>query len=119
MVEIALAPDVAAAAAAAATADPARRAIVALESALVAHGLPWPDNPGVARELGTMVGDRGGIPATIAIVDGVVRVGLDPATLERLARDGARFSKAGAADLAVHIARRSCAATTVSATATI
>jgi pseudouridylate synthase len=92
---------------------------VALESTLVAHGLPWPDNLAIARELEDMVRAGGGVPATIAVVDGMVRIGLEPAELERLARDGARFAKAGATDVAVHVARRSCAATTVSATAMI
>jgi pseudouridylate synthase len=93
-------------------------AVVALESTLVAHGLPWPDNLSVARELEATVRSHGATPATIAIVDGEVRIGLTPDELERLARDGrTRFAKAGATDLAVHLARRSSAATTVSATA--
>lgn len=92
---------------------------VALESTLVAHGLPWPDNLGVARELEAMVREGGAEPATIAIVDGRIEIGLPDATLERLARDGKTFAKAGATDLAVHLARGSCAATTVSATAVL
>jgi len=95
------------------------RAVVALESTLVAHGLPWPDNLAVARELEDTVRAHGGTPATIAIVDGAVKIGLAPDELERLARDGARFAKAGATDLAVHLARGTCAATTVSATAVL
>lgn len=93
------------------------RPVVALESTLVAHGLPWPDNLAVARELEAVVRARGAEPATIAIVDGIPRIGIDDATLERLARDGKQFAKAGATDLAVHLARGSNAATTVSATA--
>jgi pseudouridine-5'-phosphate glycosidase len=92
---------------------------VALESTLVAHGLPWPDNLEVGRALEAAVRAAGAEPATIAIVDGEVRIGLDAATLERLARDGEAFAKAGAPDLAVHVARRACAATTVSATAVL
>lgn len=94
----------------------ATAAVVALESTLVAHGLPWPDNLAVARELEATVRAAGAVPATIAIVDGRAHVGLDDAVLERLARDGAAFAKAGAADLAVHLARGGCAATTVGAT---
>jgi pseudouridine-5'-phosphate glycosidase len=108
--DIALAPEVA-------NAKTAGKPIVALESTIVAHGLPWPDNLDVARELEAAVREGGALPATIAIVDGVARVGLDPDTLELLARDGARFAKAGAADVGVHIARHTSAATTVSATA--
>jgi pseudouridine-5'-phosphate glycosidase len=112
VVEIVLAPEIAAA-------KTAGRPIVVLESTLVAHGLPWPDNLDVARELEVAVRQASAVPATIAVVDGIARVGLDPGALELLARDGARFAKAGAADLGVHVARRTSAATTVSATATI
>ena len=93
--------------------------IVALESTLVAHGFPWPDNLAVARELEDTIRRGGAVPATIAIVDGRPCVGLAASLLERLARDGRAFSKAGATDLAVHLARGSSAATTVSATAMI
>ncbi|MDQ3368387.1 MAG: pseudouridine-5'-phosphate glycosidase, partial [Myxococcota bacterium] len=92
---------------------------MALESTLVAHGLPWPDNLAVARELEDTVRAHGGTPATIAIVDGHVRIGLTADELERLARDGATFAKAGTTDLAVHAARGTSAATTVSATAVL
>jgi pseudouridine-5'-phosphate glycosidase len=95
----------------------ARAPVVALESTLIAHGLPYPDNREVGLALEEAVRGGGAVPATIAVVDGEVRIGLDLATLERLARDGARFTKAGAADLAVHIAAGANAATTVSATA--
>ena len=97
----------------------AKRPVVALESTLVAHGLPWPDNLEVARELEREVRDAGAAPATIALVDGSVRIGLAADQLERLAKDGAAFAKAGAADLAVHLARGTCAATTVSATSVL
>jgi pseudouridylate synthase len=94
----------------------AGRPIVALESTIIAHGLPWPDNLAIARELEATVRGGGGIPATIAVIDGRPRIGLPVDALERLARDGSRIAKAGATDLAVHVARRSSAATTVSAT---
>ena len=92
---------------------------VALESTIVAHGLPWPDNLAVARELEATVRAHGAEPATIAVIDGAVKVGLSDAELERLARDGRIFTKAGATDLAVHVVRGGCAATTVSATCAI
>jgi len=81
--------------------------------------MPWPDNLEVARALESAVRAQGAEPATIAIVDGEVRVGLDDTTLERLAKHGSSFAKAGASDLAVHVARRTSAATTVSATAVL
>jgi len=106
-----IAPDVAAALA-------AGRPVVALESTIIAHGLPYPDNLAVARELEATVRGHGAIAATIAVVAGIPHIGLAPETLELLARDGsARFGKATATDLAVHTARGTSAATTVSATA--
>jgi pseudouridine-5'-phosphate glycosidase len=95
----------------------AGKPIVALESTLVAHGLPYPENHVVAVELETAVRDRGAVPATIAVVDGKPCIGLDPAVLEAIAKGGRDIAKAGATDLAVHLARGTTAATTVSATA--
>jgi len=108
-VQLVFAPEVAAARA-------GGQPIVALESTIIAHGLPWPDNLAIAHELEATVRAGGAMPATIAIVDGQPCIGLPAETLERLARDGRKFAKAGATDLAVHIARRTSAATTVSAT---
>ena len=81
--------------------------------------MPWPQNLEVARALEAAVTAGGAVPATIAIVRGAVCIGLDAETLEALARDGAQFAKAGATDLAVHMARGTSAATTVSATAVL
>lgn len=110
--DLVISPDVAAARA-------ARTPIVALESTIVAHGLPWPDNLPIARELEDAVRAAGATPATIAIIEGQPCVGLPPDVLELLARDGAKLSKAGAIDIAVHIARKTSAATTVSATSVL
>jgi pseudouridine-5'-phosphate glycosidase len=97
----------------------AKRPIVALESTLVAHGLPYPDNHGVALELEATVREFGAIPAHIAILDGKVCIGLELDQLERVAKLGRDLAKAGATDLAVHVARRTSAATTVSATSVL
>lgn len=102
-----------------AEAQAAGRPVVALESTLIAHGLPYPDNLEVGRALEAAVRHAGATPATIAVVDGTIRVGLDATTLERVAAEGPAFTKVGALDLAVVLARGTCAATTVSATATI
>jgi pseudouridine-5'-phosphate glycosidase len=91
-------------------------AVVALESTIVAHGLPHPLNLEVARELEAIVRRGGAVPATIAVVDGVARIGLDDAALARMAAPDAGFAKAGAADLAVALALGRSAATTVGAT---
>lgn len=93
--------------------------VVALESTIVAHGLPWPQNLEVAHELEAAVRRCGAVPATIAVIDGALCAGLTPAQLERLARHGEEFVKAAAMDLAVALARGGCAATTVSATALV
>jgi pseudouridylate synthase len=93
------------------------RPVVALESTLIAHGLPRPENVEVARMIEATVRDEGAVPATIAIVDGMVRIGLDRDGLEAIAADG--VAKCSARDLAVVMARRATGATTVAATATL
>jgi pseudouridine-5'-phosphate glycosidase len=93
-----------------------RRPVVALESTIIAHGLPWPHNLEVGQALEAAVRAAGATPATIAVVAGQARVGLDAAALEAIARDGSAYPKAGAADLAVAIARKGNAATTAAAT---
>jgi pseudouridylate synthase len=92
----------------------AGRPVVALESTLIAHGLPYPDNLEVASALEAAVREAGAVPATIAVLGGRARIGIDADGLERLA--GGRAVKAGAADLPVAIAAGADAATTVSAT---
>jgi pseudouridine-5'-phosphate glycosidase len=92
-------------------------AVVALESTIIAHGLPYPDNLAVASDLEAAVRAAGAVPATIAVVRGMAHVGLDADTLADLAERGRGFAKAGANDLAMHIATGSDAATTVSGTA--
>ncbi|MFE0582342.1 pseudouridine-5'-phosphate glycosidase [Streptomyces sp. NPDC058874] len=92
------------------------RPVVALESTIIAHGLPRPRNLEVALELEGLVRAEGAVPATIAVVDGVARAGLDKTLLERIAAgDGVR--KLGHRDLAPALATGATGATTVSATA--
>lgn len=106
---ITVAPEVAAALA-------AGEAVVALESTIVSHGLPRPDNIGIARQIEQAVRDGGAVPATIALVDGEVRVGLDDGALEAIAtRDD--VVKCSARDLPIAAARGATGATTVAATA--
>ncbi len=94
------------------------RPIVALESTILSHGLPRPLNLEVGRELETLVRDLGAVPATIAVLDGMGRVGLEPAQLERVALDDG-LRKISQRDLAVARARHSSGGTTVAATAAI
>ncbi|MEV5547767.1 pseudouridine-5'-phosphate glycosidase [Streptomyces sp. NPDC052309] len=94
----------------------ARRPVVALESTIIAHGLPRPRNLLVARELEEAVRQEGAVPATIAVLDGRPHVGLDKKQLERIANeDGIR--KLGHRDLPLSVASGASGATTVSATA--
>ncbi|MEY2536159.1 MAG: pseudouridylate synthase [bacterium] len=94
----------------------AGRGVVALESTLIAHGLPRPANLRIAHEVEAAVRDAGAVPATIAVVGGEVRVGLDAAALEAVAL-GESVIKAGVRDLAPAVARGVDAATTVASTA--
>jgi len=92
--------------------------IVALESTIISHGLPRPSNLAVARECESIIRQRGAIPATIALLDGVVHIGLEANELDAIAnRDD--ISKASSRDLAIIIAQGKSAATTVAATAHI
>jgi pseudouridine-5'-phosphate glycosidase len=94
----------------------AGRPVVALESTIVAHGLPRPDNVEVARQCEAVVREAGAIPATIAVVGGEVRVGLDETTLERIGSND-DVAKCSVRDLPVVCARGGDGATTVAATA--
>ena len=89
--------------------------IVALESTIISHGLPRPSNLNVAREVEAIVREHGATPATIAILDGVVHIGLTDDQLVAIAnRDD--ISKASSRDIAVLVASKKSAATTVAAT---
>ncbi|MBL4635113.1 MAG: pseudouridine-5'-phosphate glycosidase [Kofleriaceae bacterium] len=93
--------------------------VVALESTIIAHGLPYPENLKLGKALEAEIRSQGAVPATIAVVDGRACVGLDTAGLESLANPEIHFAKAGAADSSVVIAKKACAATTVSATSSL
>lgn len=93
-----------------------RTPVVALESTIISHGLPRPRNLTVARELERIVRDAGAVPATIAVLNGMARVGLDKAALERVASDP-DLRKLGYRDLPTAVGTGASGATTVSATA--
>ena len=96
----------------------AGKPIVALESTIISHGLPRPSNLEVALECERIVRDAGAVPATIALLDGKILVGLERSELEAIAnRDD--ISKATIRDLAIIVAQGKSAATTVAATAHI
>jgi pseudouridylate synthase len=89
------------------------RAVVALETTLVAHGFPAGDGVAVAAESEQRVRDAGAVPATIGVLDGEIRVGLSLGELERF---DASAHKAGPRDLAVCVVQRAVGATTVGGT---
>ena len=90
-------------------------AVVALESTIIAHGLPRPRNLEVARALEAEVRAAGAVPATIAVLDGAPRIGLDDDGIERIA--SADMAKLSVRDLPLAAARRADGATTVASTA--
>ena len=94
----------------------AGRPVVALESTIISHGLPRPDNLRIAREIEDAVRAGGAVPATIAVVDGHPCIGLDEAALDRIANDPA-VTKVSARDLAMIAAHGGVGATTVASTA--
>ncbi len=97
----------------------AGRPVVALESTVISHGLPYPDNLQLARELETIVRNEGAVPATIAIIRGQIRVGLDDEALALLAEGREPVAKVSRRDLAYVVARGLNGATTVAGTMVI
>jgi pseudouridine-5'-phosphate glycosidase len=92
------------------------RAVVALESTIISHGMPYPQNLETAKEVEAIVRENGAVPATVAILDGVPCVGLSAEELERLANLGTKARKTARRDIAYAVATRANGATTVSAT---
>ncbi|PSR86800.1 Pseudouridine-5'-phosphate glycosidase [Actinidia chinensis var. chinensis] len=92
------------------------RAVVALESTIISHGMPYPQNLETAKEVEAIVRENGAVPATVAILDGVPCVGLSAEELERLANLGTKSRKTARRDIAHVVATGGNGATTVSAT---
>src|SRR5207248_4369585 len=92
-----------------------RRPVVALESTIIAHGLPWPVNLEIARAAEAAVREEGAVAATVAVWQGRPRVGLSPGELEALAK-AKDVLKVSRRDIAVAVAQGRTAATTVAAT---
>lgn len=92
------------------------RAVVALESTIISHGMPYPQNLETAKEVEGIVRENGAVPATIAILDGTPCIGLSVEELERLATLGTRAQKTARRDIAFVVASGGNGATTVSAT---
>jgi len=98
-----------------AAARAAGKPVVALESTIISHGMPYPQNVQTAREVEQVIRDAGAVPATIALIDGKICVGLADAQLEQLgnAQDALKVSRR---DLAYVLAEKKLGATTVAAT---
>jgi pseudouridine-5'-phosphate glycosidase len=92
--------------------------VVALESTIISHGLPRPGNYAAARKFEELLEDQGVTPATIAVIDGVPKVGLSPQDLERIAADDS-VVKVSSRDIAIAIARKVTGGTTVAATSVL
>lgn len=92
--------------------------VVALESTIITHGLPRPKNLEVALEVEQIVTEAGATPATIAVIDGQIHIGLEPDQLTQIANDE-NILKASIRDLAIISTQKKSAATTVAATSHI
>lgn len=99
-----------------AAAQAAGRPIVALESTIIAHGMPYPENVRTAREVEALIRALGAEPATIALIDGRIRIGLSDDELELLGRSGQTACKVSRRDLPAVLASGELGATTVAAT---
>ena len=94
----------------------AAKPIVALESTIIAHGMPFPQNLVMAQEVEQIIRDNGAIPATIAVINGELRAGLTATELEHFAKTGPSIIKVSTRDLPYVVARKITGATTVAST---
>ncbi|WP_374564664.1 pseudouridine-5'-phosphate glycosidase [Ideonella sp.] len=99
---------------AAALAD--QRPVVALESTIISHGMPWPQNAETALAVEAEVRAHGAVPATVAVIDGRLKAGLSREQIERLGRSGGEVAKVSRRDMGLLVARGGTGATTVAAT---
>ncbi len=94
----------------------AGKPVVALESTIISHGMPWPQNAETAMNVEKIIRENGAIPATVAILGGRLTVGCTPEQIEYLGRKGLEITKASRRDLPVLLARGADGATTVTTT---
>ena len=94
----------------------AAKPIVALESTIIAHGMPFPQNLVMAQEVEQIIRDNGAIPATVAVINGELRAGLTATELEHFAKTGPSIIKVSTRDLPYDVARKITGATTVAST---
>jgi len=89
--------------------------VVALESTIITHGMPWPKNVETALEVEEIIRENGAIPATIAVLDGTIKIGLERESIKRLAKEN-DVLKLSRADLAYALSNKKPGSTTVAAT---
>ena len=94
----------------------AKQPVVALESTIISHGMPYPKNVATALQVERLVRDNGAIPATIAIIQGKLTVGISADEIEYLGQTGQRAAKASRRDLPLLLSRGQDGATTVATT---
>ena len=90
--------------------------VVALESTIISHGMPYPKNVETALQVEQIIRDNGAVPATIAIIEGKLRAGLSADEIDYLGKKGLEVTKASRRDIPVLVERGADGATTVSAT---
>ncbi len=92
------------------------RPVVALESTIISHGMPYPQNVETALKVEQIIRENGAVPATIAILGGRLKAGLTPEEIEYLGKAGTSVTKASRRDLAVLVARGRDGATALTST---
>ena len=90
--------------------------VVALESTIISHGMPYPQNVETALKVESIVRENGAVPATIAIIKGRLKAGLSPEEIEYLGKEGTKVNKASRRDLAILVSKGADGATTVATT---
>ena len=90
--------------------------VVALESTIISHGMPYPQNKETALQVENIIRDNGAVPATIAIIDGKIKVGLTEEEIDYLAKSGTKIVKASRRDLPYLLSQKKDGATTVAST---
>ena len=90
--------------------------VVALESTIISHGMPYPQNAETALKVESIVRENGGIPATIGIINGKLKVGLSPDEIELLGKEGEKVAKVSRRDIPYIVANKLNGATTVAST---
>lgn len=93
-----------------------KKPVIALESTIISHGMPYPQNVETAMKVESIIREHGGVPATVGLVDGIGVVGLTPEEIEEMGKRGMSIPKVSRRDLPMIMAEKSWGATTVATT---